>query len=64
VFAYRVRDSLVVEGWEHHTMEEARPRCRRARACSPTVRSRRGAVARRSFDSVLAPRQARSSVAY
>jgi ketosteroid isomerase-like protein len=23
VFAYRVRDRLVVEGWEHHTMDEA-----------------------------------------
>jgi ketosteroid isomerase-like protein len=23
VFAYRLRDGLVVEGWEHHTMEEA-----------------------------------------
>jgi len=23
VFAYRVSDGLIVEGWEHHTMEEA-----------------------------------------
>jgi hypothetical protein len=23
VFAYRIRDGLVVEGWEHHTMDEA-----------------------------------------
>jgi ketosteroid isomerase-like protein len=23
VFAYRVRDAVIVEGWEHHTMDEA-----------------------------------------
>ena len=23
VFAYRIRDGVIVEGWEHHTMDEA-----------------------------------------
>ena len=35
VFAYRIRDALIVEGWEHHTMDEALTALRGRTALNP-----------------------------